>query len=504
MQVGFNFSSFKAFEFSHTSATTHLNTNQKNPKEEMANKDAKEQTSEILSNTSLNNEHLSDFQKIIMDKALKKVSQIKDEMLKMWEEVFGVKPNNSSQSTHISVDSLLNTSLEQKVLGNGISISQGFSQSLQISIQGTILANDGTKKQLDISIGISQSFMQNLQISGIGNAQGGQTPNRNVIDPLVIDYEGNGTELSDTKMQFDLDSDGKPNQIATLKKGSGFLALDKNNDGKINNGSELFGTKSGDGFKDLSIYDSNKDGKIDKEDPIYDKLRIWTPNSNGEGKLVGLGEKGVGVIYLNPQESEELMRGKRGDLLGIKRKSADFLYDNGGKGKIHHIDLVSEQIKNKALYNQAQNDAILRQNTTKHILTNKAYSTPPQNIQTSNLNTSNQNHISLKDGILNGILSNSNINFSSNIAMYISVSINSLQNGKNGVSRELSEMWIKLENNFNKLQMGNLVNSLIEHFESSYQEINRLLVESHTLKQSKEAFKENSLSTMSLAKLLGA
>lgn len=62
--------------------------------------------------------------------------------------------------------------------------------------------------------------MQNLQISGIGNNTQGnaQTPNQNVIDPLVIDYEGNGTELSDTKMQFDLDSDGTPDQIATLKK----------------------------------------------------------------------------------------------------------------------------------------------------------------------------------------------------------------------------------------------------------------------------------------------
>ncbi|MBX7490858.1 hypothetical protein [Helicobacter turcicus] len=549
MQTGINFSSLRAFDFSHTSATMHLSVNQKNPKEETINtkansipqsnidKDANGQTSEVISNSSLNKGHLNDFQKVIIDNALEKVSQIKEEMLKMWEEVFGLKPSNSSsnsQTLNLSVESLLNTRLEQKILGSGISISQGFSQSLQVSIQGTIFANDGTKKQLDINIGISQSFVQNLQINGTSNNTQGiaQTPNKNIIDPLVIDYDGNGTELSDVKMHFDLDSDGTPNQIATLKKGSGFLALDKNNDGKINDGNELFGTKSGDGFKDLSIYDSNKDGKIDKEDPIYDKLRIWTPDGNGEGRLVGLGEKGIGVIYLNPQESEELMHGEKGNLLGIKRKSADFLFENGNSGKIHHIDLVSEQIKNNALENQAQNDMILGQSKLAQILANKAYgaNTSFQSTQMTfiqgnayNLNTRSQGFLgNLENGILNGILNKSNISFAqiSNLEVNISMSISSLQSGKNGVSFELSRMWVKLEDSFEKFQINenranankndskltnNLVESLLEHFETSYKEINRLLFNPSNFKENTETFKEDILlNAMQFRKLLGA
>lgn len=539
MQTSINFSSLRAFDFSHTFATTHLSANQKNPKEETANtkansipqssinKDAEGQTLEILSDRSLNNGYLNNFQKVIVDSALEKVSQIKEEMLKMWEEAFGFKSNNSSdnsQNINLNVESLLNTRLEQKILGSGISISQGFSQSLQVSIQGTIVANDGTKKQLDISIGVSQSFVQNLQINNnSSNTQNiAQTPNKNIIDPLVIDYDGNGTDLSDTKMQFDLDSDGTPNQIATLKKGSGFLALDKNNDGKINDGNELFGTKSGDGFKDLRVYDSNKDGKIDKEDPIYNKLRIWTPDGSGEGKLVGLGEKGIGVIYLNPQESEELMRGESGDLLGIKRKSADFIFENGNNGKIHHIDLVSEQIKNDAVENQAQNDKILEQSGLTQILANKAYEANLQSTQmtfiqgnSSVFNTANQP----LGNFINGILKNSNISFAqiSNLEVNVSVSISSLQSGKNGVSFELSQMWAKLESSFDKFAYkennenknnskltGNLVESLLESFETSYKEINRLLFNPSIFKESTEAFKENILSTMPLRKLLGA
>ncbi|TLD85373.1 VCBS repeat-containing protein [Helicobacter sp. MIT 11-5569] len=479
-------------------------------------KDGNGQTSEVLSSNTLSSGSLNDFQKLIVNKALEKVTQIKEEMLKTWEEIFGLKPSNSSNSSqniNLSIESLLNATLEQKALGSGISISQGFSQSLQVSIQGTIIASDGTKRQLDISIGISQSFMQNLQISGVGN-NNTQTSNKKVIDPLVIDYEGSGTELSDTKMHFDLDSDGKPDQIATLKKGSGFLALDKNGDGKINDGSELFGTKSGDGFKDLSVYDANGDGKIDKEDPIYDKLRIWTPDGNGEGQLVGLGEKGIGVIYLNAQESQEMMRGENGDLLGIKQKTADFLFENGNNGKIHHIDLVSEKIKDEALQNQAQNDAILSQGgqSISQILASKAYGANI-NFQSTQA-TFAQNNTS-SSGILSGILSNSNISFAqiSNIEINISLSMSSLQSGKNGVSFELSQMWAKLESNFGKIQSnqndnpkttGNLVESLLNHFETSYKNINRLLFDPSTQKDSANTFDLNALNMLRITRLLGA
>ena len=53
-----------------------------------------------------------------------------------------------------------------------------------------------------------------------------------------------------------------------LGKGSGFLALDKDGNGKIDDGNELFGTKSSDGFGDLREYDSDGSGWIDENDEI--------------------------------------------------------------------------------------------------------------------------------------------------------------------------------------------------------------------------------------------
>ena len=541
MQTNANFS-LQTFQFSHTSYT-QSSVNQKNAKEitntqansvpqSTINEDGNGQASNITSSTSLVGNHLSDFQKAVLDRALGTVAQIKDEMLKMWEDVFSSvanKSGNNSTNTTMTLESFFNTSLEHRILGSGISLSQGFSQSLEVSIQGTIIASDGTQKQLDINIGISQSFVQNLQISRPNATQNiPQGVNKKIIDPLVIDYEGNGTELSDTKMRFDLDSDGTPDQIATLKKGSGFLALDKNGDGKINDGNELFGTKSGDGFKDLSVYDSNGDGKIDKDDPIYDKLRIWTPDGNGEGKLVGLGEKGVGVIYLNPRESEELMKGESGDLLGIKRKTADFLFDNGNTGNIHHIDLVSEKIKNEAVQNQAQNDAILGGGSISQILANKAY----QGMGVSASNLPQNSIIPMFSALGNGITglfervpmaSLTSLELKANITsleVKMSFSLNSLQTASNGVSDKVSQIWAKVEANFAKIEatrdsfdrlyakeekqnkQNNLVDSLLKGFnEENLKEMNRLLF--NPLESRIDAFK-NSLNLRNVHNLLSA
>ena len=69
-----------------------------------------------------------------------------------------------------------------------------------------------------------------------------------LFDPLIVNIGSDTADVCDQTFKFDLDADGTEDEISMLGKGSGFLALDKNGDGKINDGSELFGTKSGDGF----------------------------------------------------------------------------------------------------------------------------------------------------------------------------------------------------------------------------------------------------------------
>ncbi|WP_300806296.1 hypothetical protein [Helicobacter sp. UBA3407] len=505
MQASFSLSSLQAsYTTTQWSAVKEeLTNNQANSvPQSTINQDAGGSTTSIVASNSLLGDRLGDFQKTILNRALSKISEIQDEMMKTWEQLFPSANNStsSSQTTTITMSDLLyNKNFASQIIGSGISLSQGFSTSLEVSISGKIIGSDGIEKSLDLSISVSQSFMQNLQISSSNATKIPEDVNKKVIDPLVIDYEGSGTELSDTKMRFDLDSDGTPDQISTLKKGSGFLALDKNGDGKINDGSELFGAQSGDGFKDLSIYDSNNDGKIDKDDPIYDKLRIWTPDANGEGQLVGLGEKGIGVIYLNAQESQEMMRGENGDLLGIKQKTADYLREDGSSGQIHHIDLVSEKIKDEAVLNQATNDAILANGgqSISQILANKAY----QGMGVSASNLSPNSIIPMFSALGNGItglFERVPMASLTSLEVKVSFSLNSLQTANNGVSQEASKIWNAVEDNLKKMEeMKEKMESAFKRFDE-FMQLNRLIFD--PLKNKDNVFK--SFNSNTLGKLL--
>ena len=147
--------------------------------------------------------------------------------------------------------------------------------------------------------------------------------------------------VSDQKFLFDLDGDGKKENISFTGKGSGFLALDKNGDGVINDGNELFGTKSGDGFKDLAKYDKDRNGWIDEADDIFDDLRIWTKDEQGNDKLLTLKEAGVGAIYLgNASTQFSLNNQQTNHTNAMIRSTGVYLKESGEAGTIQHVDLV--------------------------------------------------------------------------------------------------------------------------------------------------------------------
>ena len=160
------------------------------------------------------------------------------------------------------------------------------------------------------------------------------------IDPLVINFDGKGAALSQTRFAFDLDSDGTEDQIAMLGSGSGFLALDRNGDGTINDGSELFGPSSGRGFEELAQYDEDNNQFIDEADSIYSRLRIWLMNEDGSSQLVGLGEKGIGAIYLGHVTSPFQLKDQQNRLLGEVVNSGVYLTETGEVGTVQEINLT--------------------------------------------------------------------------------------------------------------------------------------------------------------------
>ena len=159
-------------------------------------------------------------------------------------------------------------------------------------------------------------------------------------DPLVINFNGTATQLTDTKFSFDLDSDGNAEKISFVGAGSGFLALDKNGNGAIDNGSELFGTQSGNGFADLSAYDINGNNWIDENDAVYSKLQVWSKNAAGKNTLSTLAKLNIGALYLGNVATPFDLKNSANDLQGQVRSSGIYVREDGSAGTLQQVDLV--------------------------------------------------------------------------------------------------------------------------------------------------------------------
>ncbi|WP_455757152.1 hypothetical protein [Sulfurimonas sp.] len=209
-------------------------------------------------------------------------------------------------------------------------------ESLDFSTMGHIQTDKGSL-DINLNFSMSRSFVveNNIDI---------YSP----FDPLVINLNGDIPDLSSDTFSFDLDNDGESDQISKLGSGSGFLALDKNNDGIVNQGSELFGTLTGNGFGELSAYDEDHNSWIDENDSIFDSLQIWLKNEdNNERELVGLGESGIGAIFLDSAASEFTYKTQTNQTLGEMKSSGIFLNEDGSVGNISQIDFAARKLENE-------------------------------------------------------------------------------------------------------------------------------------------------------------
>ena len=207
-------------------------------------------------------------------------------------------------------------------------------EDVSYKTQGRVVTADGRELDFNLSFQMSRSFEKYYEKEH-------KLDIKSLCDPLVINLDTDIAGVSDQKFLFDIDSDGIKDSISTLKGNSGFLALDKNGDGTINDGSELFGTASGDGFKDLAAYDSDGNGWIDEADDIWDKLLIYSMNEDGSSSLYGLSEKGVGAIYLGNVSTDYSLNNSSNDSLNAMiRKTGIFLYENGNTGTVQHLDIA--------------------------------------------------------------------------------------------------------------------------------------------------------------------
>jgi len=130
-------------------------------------------------------------------------------------------------------------------------------------------------------------------------------------DPLVLDMDGDGLETTSVSLEpvmFDHTGDGIKTASGWIKSDDAFLVLDRNGNGFIDNGTELFGDatplqsggKARDGFAALAQEDTNADGRVDSKDMNWEKLKIWfDKNHNGlseANELLTVSAAGIAAI----------------------------------------------------------------------------------------------------------------------------------------------------------------------------------------------------------------
>ena len=248
--------------------------------------------------------------------------------------------NSTSQATDTTVSDA--TDLANQ-LATGASGSTGWShytfyycaesETTCFDTTGTAITADGRSLSFNISVEMSRSFVEMTEEQiNFGEPR--------LCDPLVINLNSNVASVSDQKFFFDINADGTQEEISMLGKDSGYLALDTNADGIINDGSELFGTQSGNGFKDLLAYDEDGNGWIDEADAVFKMLKIWTMDENGNSTLIDLKEAGVGAIYLGYENTEFSLKNEAHETNAVIQKTGLFLYENGDAGTVQQMDLA--------------------------------------------------------------------------------------------------------------------------------------------------------------------
>ena len=173
---------------------------------------------------------------------------------------------------------------------------------------------DGAEIRFELCFTMARSYSESVSVSVRAGDQ-------RLKDPLVLDFGGPAAALSDVRFDFDLDGDGSK-ELLPLMGGGGFLAFDRNANGRIDEGRELFGPASGDGFTELAALDVDGNHWIDEADAAWSQLRLGQPGAGGKGRLQTLNEAGVGAFYLGRVDTPFSLKDAANDTQGLMRASS--------------------------------------------------------------------------------------------------------------------------------------------------------------------------------------
>ena len=264
------------------------------------------------------------------------IKRLEELMDRIRDRLLGLKGQESDAILDVSSSSNQPGALWTRESHQSITVSE--SETTSFNSTGTVVTADGRTIDFNVSMEMSRSFTETVETIS-------SETQYILTDPLVIQLDNAPETISDQTWLFDLDSDGEKEEISELAKGNGFLALDKNGNGKIDDGNELFGTQSGNGFKDLATYDEDGNGWIDENDAIYTKLKVWAKDASGNDKLLNLQQADVGAIYLgsaNTRFSHNSL--DTNETQAVVQQTGFYLHESTGQaGIMQQIDFAVKQ-----------------------------------------------------------------------------------------------------------------------------------------------------------------
>lgn len=198
---------------------------------------------------------------------------------------------------------------------------------------GVIRTTDGKEISFRLDLTMSRHYREETNVS----IRAGDAVRK---DPLVLNFGGTAAQLSSQRFRFDLDGDGRAEELPLFSSGSGYLALDRNGNGRIDSGTELFGPATNSGFAELARLDADGNGWIDENDPAFARLQVWSPTADGGGRLASLKEMGVGALALAAAATPFELRDRDNADLGGIRASGLWLGEDGRAGSLQEIDLT--------------------------------------------------------------------------------------------------------------------------------------------------------------------
>jgi hypothetical protein len=197
---------------------------------------------------------------------------------------------------------------------------------------GQVTTEDGREISFQLSVDMERFAMSHERLT---------VTNEQLKDPLVLDLGPVAAQFTEETMQFDIDADGELDDVPLLDRNGGFLVIDRNGNGVIDDGTEVVGAISGDGFADLQALDEDGNMWIDENDEVFERLGVWVPGAEeGERELMGVLEAGVGAIYLGAVSAEFKHTGEEQQTLAQQRALSVYLREDGGGGAIRQVDVA--------------------------------------------------------------------------------------------------------------------------------------------------------------------